>query len=72
MARKQETIFVPYKEIVCLAIKEISREIDEYEEKAKGKGTDAANLVTSVTKPLYEKREILKSLYRAETGTEYN
>lgn len=70
MAKKQETVSVSYKEIVCLAIKELNREIDDYEEKGKDKGAEAQELIASLTKPLREKKEKLKTLYLIETGTE--
>ena len=73
MPKKQETapVSVPYRDIVCLAIKELDREIGDYEEKGQGKGTEAQELIASITKPLYDKRNKLKALYLIETGTEY-
>lgn len=68
---KNQTTTVTYKEIICLAIKCIDHEIDDYEERAKGKGTEAEALVAEITKPLREKLEVLKSLYHIETGVEY-
>lgn len=70
MKKKQEVTYISYKEIICLAINEISREIDDYEKKCEGKGAEAQELIANITKPLMEKRELLKTLYRIETGTE--
>lgn len=71
MAKKQETVSISYKEILVLAIKELDQEIDDYEAKGKGKGTEAQELITNITQPLRDKREKVKALYLIETGVEY-
>lgn len=71
MARKKQPVFVPYKEILCLAIKELDREILDYEAGSHGGSAEAHELTSMLTEPLYAKSEILKELYFIETGVDY-
>ena len=71
MKKNSAIATMTHKEIICLAIKAIETEINEYEEKTKGADASTKELIASITKPLYEKSEILKSLYAIESGVEY-
>ena len=69
MARKQskEIIRITYTEILTLAIKQLTAEIDAYRQKF---GSNEA-LVADMVAPLTSKRDILAYYYRNETGTDY-
>lgn len=68
----QENVFISYKEIICLAIKELDREIEYYEKKGDVKSEEARELIDNITLPIRNKRKKLKDLYFIETGTEYD
>lgn len=72
MKKIQETASVTYKEIICLAIKALDAEIAEFEGKSAEMGDTVQVVIARITKPLYEKRDVLKTLYRIESGVEYN
>lgn len=71
MAKINDAAAITYMEIICLAIKQLEREIDDFDGKATGDEKQVQEIVANITKPLHEKRELLKTLYRIESGVEY-
>ena len=54
-------------EIICLAIRALDADIEHYREITNGN----EQLFKSVTSELNAKRDVLCTLYKIETGTEY-
>ena len=71
MARKNNTPAITHTEIYCYAIRELTREIDDWEKKTEGH-PELRNNIDQVNAPLIAKREALREMYRLETGVEYD
>ena len=66
---KKATPIITHTEILSRAIKSIEAEIDEW----RGRCNDLADTYFEVaTKELREKLDVLKTLYRIETGSDFD
>lgn len=71
MVKKSENTILTYKEILVLAIKGVNQEIDLYNKMEEGQNEEGKELINMMIAPLNEKIEKIKTLYRIETGTDY-
>lgn len=76
---KKNTPIITHTEIICLAIEAVQARIRAYDdivEKASGKGADvqktAAEIRDTYVADATPKLAVLKSMYKIETGTDYN
>lgn len=69
MARKNAPPVITHVEILCLAIRAIDAEIGVWRKRCEGLPDDAFDRSVA---HLLEKRDALKSMYRMETGTDYD
>lgn len=69
MARKNATPVITHVEILCLAIRAIDAEIGVRRMRCEGLPGDTFDRSVA---HLLEKRDALKSMYRMETGTDYD
>ena len=58
-------------EIICLAIKALDTQINEWNKKFADAGDEGIKFVMKMTADMRAKREALKQLYLIQTGTEY-
>ena len=72
MAKKPEPI-ITHTEIICRTIRDIDREIHDLYVRSNAVPDEVGKpWFQSESAPLKEKREALKTMYRIETGTDYD
>ena len=74
MAKKksEEAVRITYTEILTLAIKQLTAEIEPYRQKLDATDkSDCKDMLRFVIAPLVAKRAILADYYRNETGIDY-
>lgn len=69
---KKATPVITYTEILCLAIRSIDAEIGNWRKRLEGLPDEIIReRLAACTDNLNEKRDALKTMYRIETGTDY-